>query len=221
MKRAPFRDRLDAGRRLAERLGRYGGRDDVLLLALPRGGVPVGYEVAKALGAPLDVLVVRKLGLPGQEELALGAVAGGGLLVLDDRLVRAFGIRPEHVEQIVSDELDELQRRESAYRGNRAAPRLEGKTVVLIDDGLATGATMRAAALSVRQGRPARVVVGVPVAAGETCAELGDVADEIVCCLKPRPFRAVSAWFEDFSQTSDAEVRDYLERARARASSAQ
>ena len=212
MRGAPFRDRAAAGRFLAERLNRYAGRDDVIVLALPRGGVPVGYEVALALAAPLDVLVVRKLGVPGREELALGAIATGGLLTLDNRLVRAFGIGPAQLERIIRAGINELERREATYRDGREAPRLEAMTTVLVDDGLATGATMRVAALAVRQAKPSRVVVAVPVGVRETCAELRAVADEVVCGLTPRRFRAVSIWFDDFSQTSDAEVRDYLAR---------
>jgi predicted phosphoribosyltransferase len=208
-----FRDRVEAGRFLAERLGGYAGRDDVIVLGLPRGGVPVAYEVAKALGAPLDVFVVRKLGVPGQEEFAMGAVASGGLLVLDQGLVGRLGISPAEIERTLAAELRELERREAAYRDGREPPQLEGRTVILVDDGLATGSTMRAAALAVREARPARVVVAVPVAAAETCDEFRDVVDEIVCALTPRPFHAVGLWYEDFSQVSDEEVRELLARA--------
>lgn len=213
MERSRFRDRVEAGRFLAGLLSGYAGRDDVIVLALPRGGVPVAYEVAKALGAPLDVLVVRKLGVPGHEELAMGAIASGGLLVLDEDLVRRLGIGRAEIERTVSAELRELERREAAYREGREAPELEGKTVILVDDGLATGSTMRAAALAVRQARPARIVVAVPVAAAETCDEFRAVVDEIVCGLTPRPFQAVGLWYDDFSQTSDEEVRGLLEQA--------
>jgi predicted phosphoribosyltransferase len=205
-----FRDRAEAGRFLAERLSGYAGRDDVIVLALPRGGVPVGYEVAKALGVPLDVFVVRKLGVPGHEEVAMGAIASGGLLVLDQGLVRALGISAAEIERKLAAELRELERREAAYRDGREPPQLEGKTVILVDDGLATGSTMRAAALAVRQARPARIVVAVPVSAAETCDEFRDVVDEIVCGLTPRPFGAVGRWYDDFSQTSDEEVRELL-----------
>jgi predicted phosphoribosyltransferase len=186
------------------------GRDDVVVLALPRGGVPVAAELARALGAQLDVFVVRKLGLPGHEELAMGAVAPGGVLVLDDRLVRGLGIPDEVLQETVEKELRELERREAAYRAGRPPLDLEGKTVILVDDGLATGATMRAAALAVRQYNPARVVVAVPVASAETCDEFRADVDEIVCALTPSPFHAVGLWYDDFSQTSDEEVRELL-----------
>ena len=211
-----FRDRTEAGRLLAERLQSYAGRDDVVVLALPRGGVPVAYEVAKALGAPLGVFVVRKLGVPGHEELAMGAIASGGLIVLDDRLVKALGIDDALLERVIDAEARELQRREAAYGTDRNPPELAGKTVILVDDGLATGATMRAAALAVRRLDPARVVVAVPVAAEETCDQFRDVVDEIICELTPQPLHAVGLWYEDFSQTSDDEVRDLLHRAKER-----
>jgi putative phosphoribosyl transferase len=208
-----FRDRTEAGRVLAERLrGQYAGRDDVVVLALPRGGVPVAYEVAKALDAPLGVFVVRKLGVPGHEELAMGAIASGGLLVLDERLVRALGLDETQLERAIAKEVQELERRETAY-GARDKPELAGKTVILVDDGLATGATMRAAALAVRRLEPARVVVAVPVAAEETCDQFRDVVDEIICEVTPAPFGAVGIWYEDFSPTSDDEVRELVGRA--------
>lgn len=210
-----FRDRTEAGQLLAERLRSYAGRDDVVVLALPRGGVPVAYEVARALGAPLGVFVVRKLGVPGHEEVAMGALASGGLVVLDEGLVRRLGINRAQLEHAVAREAQELQRREAAYDGHRDPQELAGKTVILVDDGLATGSTMRAAALAVRQLNPAKVVVAVPVAAEETCDEFRDVVDEIVCEVTPRPFRAVGLWYDDFSQTSDDEVRELLERAEA------
>jgi predicted phosphoribosyltransferase len=208
-----FRDRSEAGRLLAGMLEQYADRDDVVVLALPRGGVPVGYEVATALGAPLDVFVVRKLGVPGHEELAMGAIASGGALVLDERVVRALGIPREQIERTVDVELHELERRESLYRAGRDPLQLEGKTVILVDDGLATGSTMQAAALAVRQLSPERIVVAVPVAAAETCDDFRDVVDDVVCGVTPRPFYAVGMWYEDFSQTSDEEVRALLERA--------
>jgi len=211
-----FRDRAEAGRLLAELLQGYAGRDDVVVLALPRGGVPVGYEVAKALGAPLDVFAVRKLGVPGREELAMGAIASGGLLVLDRHLISSLGISNSEIQRAVAAELRELDRREAAYRGGRGPPELTGKTVILVDDGLATGATMRAAALAVRERRPARVVVAVPVAAAQTCDEFRDDVDEIVCAVTPSPFHAVGVWYEDFSQTSDEEVRELLAQAAER-----
>ncbi|MGZ4370522.1 MAG: phosphoribosyltransferase [Gaiellaceae bacterium] len=205
-----FRDRAHAGRVLARALLAYAGRDDVVVLALPRGGVPVAAELARALGAQLDVFVVRKLGLPGHEELAMGAVAPGGVLVLDDRLVRGLGIPDEVLQETVEKELRELERREAAYRAGRPPLDLEGKTVILVDDGLATGATMRAAALALRKVKPARVVVAVPVASAETCDEFRADVDEIVCALTPSPFHAVGLWYDDFSQTSDEEVRALL-----------
>jgi putative phosphoribosyl transferase len=208
-----YRDRSEAGRYLARALAGYAGRSDVIVLALPRGGVPVGYELAKALGAPLDAFVVRKLGVPGHEEFAMGAVASGGLIVLDEAVVRRLGISQAEIEHAVAREVRELKRREATYRGDREPPDLEGKTVILVDDGLATGATMRAAALAVRQRNPARVVVAVPVAAAETCNEFRGDIDEVVCALTPAPFYAVGLWYEDFSQTSDEEVRELLERA--------
>jgi putative phosphoribosyl transferase len=208
-----FRDRAEAGRLLAKRLRGYAGREDVVVLALPRGGVPVAYEVAKELGAPLGIFMVRKLGVPGHEELAMGAIASGGVLVLDERLVRALGIDQAALERTIAAEARELERREAAYDGSRKAPQLDGKMVILVDDGLATGSTMRAAALAVRPLNPAKVVVAVPVAAPETCDQFRDVVEEIVCEVTPRPFRAVGLWYEDFSQTSDDEVRELLGRA--------
>ena len=211
-----FRDRTEAGRLLAERLREYAGRDDVVVLALPRGGVPVAYEVAQELGAPLAVFVVRKLGVPGYEELARGAIASGGVVVLDERLVRRLGIGRAQLEDAIAREAQELERREEAYDGRRGPPKLEGKTAILVDDGLATGSTMRAAARAVRELKPSRVVVAVPVAAAETCDKFRDVVDEVVCQVTPTPFHAVGLWYDDFSQTSDDEVRELLERAEAR-----
>ena len=205
-----FRNRAEAGRILAESLHGYAGRDDVVVLGLPRGGVPVAAEVAAALGAPLDVLVVRKVGVPGHEELAMGAVASGGVLVLDEALIETLGIDRPVIEEVVERELVELERREAAYRGERAPPALAGKTVVLVDDGLATGSTMRAAVRAVRAREPARIVVAVPVAAAETCRELEREADEVVCAATPRSFRAVGLWYDDFRPTSDDEVRKLL-----------
>jgi erythromycin esterase-like protein/predicted phosphoribosyltransferase len=214
-----FHDRAEAGRLLAERLRDAAGRDDVIVLALPRGGVPVGYEIAKALDAPLDVFLVRKLGMPGHEELAIGAIATGGTRVLNRRLMDSLSIPPEWIEAIDARERRELQRREQAYRGDRPAPDLSGRTVILVDDGLATGSTMLAALEAVRAEEPARVVVAVPVADPEVCEEMRRHADEAVCLLTPRPLGAVGAWYEDFSQTSDDEVRDLLARARRPAQS--
>jgi predicted phosphoribosyltransferase len=208
-----FRDRRDAGRLLAQRLFAYKDRDDVLVLALPRGGVPVGYEVARALRVPLDVLLVRKLGLPGHEELAIGAVATGGIRVLDASLLAQFGIGSEVLERIAERETRELQRRERAYRGELPPRDVKGKTVILVDDGLATGSSMRAAVRALRQREPAAVVVAVPVAPPSTCESLREEADDVVCARAPEPFAAVGQWYDDFSQTSDAEVGELLAAA--------
>jgi len=211
---AQFHDRRDAGRRLAAELRPYADRSDVIVLALPRGGVPVGFEIADALHAPLEVFVVRKLGLPGQEELAMGALASGGVRVLDDALIRALHVSDDDVQRVTRWEQAELERREHQYRGSRNFPDLHGKTVILVDDGLATGATMRAAVLALRKEEPRAVVVAVPVAAAETCNAFRTIADDIVCAKTPEPFIAVGLWYEDFSQTTDDEVRDLLEHAR-------
>jgi predicted phosphoribosyltransferase len=209
-----FDDRSDAGRSLAAALAHYGGRDDVVVLALPRGGVPVGYEVATALGADLDVIVVRKLGAPGQEELALGAIAAGGTIVLNDDVVHDLGVPEATVDDIARREGQELARRERAYRGSRPAADLRDRTVILVDDGLATGATMRAAVESVRQRRPERLVVAVPTAAADTRDEIAREVDEVVCVTTPTPFRGVGMWYRDFAQTSDDEVMRLLAAAR-------
>jgi putative phosphoribosyl transferase len=211
---AQFHDRRDAGRRLAAELRPYADRSDVIVLALPRGGVPVGFEIADALHVPLEVFVVRKLGLPGQEELAMGALASGGVRVLDDALIRALHVSDDDVQRVTRWEQAELERREHQYRGSRNFPDLHGKTVILVDDGLATGATMRAAVLALRKEEPRAVVVAVPVAAAETCNAFRTIADDIVCAETPEPFIAVGLWYEDFSQTTDDEVRDLLEHAR-------
>lgn len=214
-----FHDRHDAGRQLAARLGGYAGREDVLVLALPRGGVPVGYEVARELGAPLDVFLVRKLGVPGHEELAMGAIASGGIRVLNDEVVRGLGIPPAAIEQVSAAEEAELARREREYRGvpargsHRRPPDVAGRAVILVDDGLATGSTMRAAVEAVRHQRPAEIVVAVPVGAPETCAAMNLVADQTVCAYMPDRFAAVGLWYEDFSQTTDDEVRALLAEA--------
>jgi predicted phosphoribosyltransferase len=210
-----FRDRRDAGRFLAGKLMTYADRPDVLVLALPRGGVPVAYEVARALHAPLDVFLVRKLGLPGHEELAMGAIASGGVRVLNDDVLRALHIPEDVVETVAAAEQQELKRRERIYRGDRLAPDARGRTIILIDDGLATGSTMRAAVAALRRQGPARIVVAVPVGAPETCAEFQDEADEAICGQTPEPFYAVGLWYRDFSQTTDEEVHDLLERAAA------
>ncbi len=213
MMRLPFQNRREAGRALAGKLAGYAHRDDVLVLALPRGGVPVGYEVARALRAPLEVFVVRKLGVPGQEELAMGAIASGGVRVLNEEIVRPLRISERMIDQVAARELKELERREALYREGRPAAAVKGRVAILIDDGLATGATMRAAAAALRQQRPARLVVAVPVAAAETCQEFRHEVDEVVCAATPEPFRAVGLWYEDFSQTSDEEVRELLAAA--------
>jgi predicted phosphoribosyltransferase len=197
-----YRDRVDAGKQLAARLADYADRDDVLVLALPRGGVPVAYEVAKALRVPLDILLVRKLGVPGHEELAMGAIATGGVRVLNDDVVNYLSIPGGVIDAVAADELRELERRERAYRGNRPEPDVQGKTVILIDDGLATGSTMRAAAAALRQQNPARIVVAVPVSATQTCDEYRMGVDEIICAKTPEPFLGVGMWYEDFSQTT-------------------
>lgn len=211
--RTPFIDRHDAGRVLASRLARYAGRNDVLVLGLPRGGVPVAYEVAQALGAPMDLFLVRKLGTPGHRELAMGAIASGGIRVLNDEVVRWYRIPEPEIERVAREEEQELDRRERAYREGRPAPNLENRIVILIDDGLATGSTMRAAAQAVRRRQPARVVVAVPVGAPETCAELASVADEVICARMPEPFSAVGQWYLDFAQTDDDEVRRLLRQS--------
>jgi predicted phosphoribosyltransferase len=202
-----FRNRTDAGRRLAEKLAAYANRPDVLILALPRGGVPVGGEVARTLGAPLDVFLVRKLGVPGYEELAMGAVATGGIRVLNDEIVRGLGISEHEIDAAVARELQELARRERLYRGDRPPPDVADRTVILVDDGLATGATMRAAIHALRQQHPARIVVAVPTASPDTCEALKAEADDVICAMTPEPFFAVGHWYEDFTQTTDDEVR--------------
>jgi predicted phosphoribosyltransferase len=212
-----FADRSDAGRRLAEKLVEkgYDRGNDLLVLALPRGGMPVAYEVARRLGAPLDVFLVRKLGLPWHEELAMGAIATGGVIVLNDDVLNHTQVPKSEIARVARAEGAELQRRERAYRGSRPPPNIEGKTVILIDDGLATGASMRAAAEAVRKQEPAKLVVAVPVAAPQTCREFQHLVDDAVCVLTPEPFAAVGMWYEDFSQTSDEEVRELLTRARS------
>jgi putative phosphoribosyl transferase len=210
-----FTDRRHAGRVLASRLAKYAGRDDVIVLALPRGGVPVAYEVASALGAPMDVFLVRKLGTPGHRELAMGAIASGGVRVLNEDVVRWYGISQPAIEHVAQEEQEELERRERAYRDDRPPPDLANKTVILIDDGLATGSTMRAGAQAVRAHRPARVVIAVPVGAGQTCADLSAVADEVICARMPEPFSAVGQWYVNFDQTDDDEVRELLQKSTA------
>lgn len=205
-------DRTAAGRALAARLTSYAGRPDTLVLALPRGGVPVAYEVACSLGAPLDLMLVRKLGLPGQEELAMGAIAEGGVQVLNHDLVRELHLSPELIAHVAASEGHELQRRARLYRGERPPPDLRGKTVILVDDGLATGATMRAAILAARAQAPARLIVAAPVAARETVALLRPLVDELVVVETPEPFGAIGLWYDEFAQVSDDEVRAILQR---------
>ncbi|MGH7477088.1 MAG: phosphoribosyltransferase family protein, partial [Longimicrobiales bacterium] len=218
--RQRYRDRRDAGRALAEALASYAGRDDVLVLALPRGGVPVGFEVAQRLGAPLDVFLVRKLGVPGHEELAMGAIASGGVRVLNREVLSMIDIGADTIAAVANAEQRELERRELEYRGGRPAPDVRGKTVILVDDGLATGSTMRAAARALRALEPTELVVAAPVAAEETCAELAREADRVVCPFTPEPFQAVGLWYQAFEQTTDAEVRELLEQAGAAADDA-
>ncbi|MBI3469206.1 MAG: phosphoribosyltransferase [Planctomycetes bacterium] len=208
-------NRADAGRKLALRLGEYVGQEGVLVLALPRGGVPVAFEVAQALDADLDVCLVRKLGVPGHEELAMGAIAEGGVRVVNEQVVSYLRIAPGVIENVAAVEQQELDRRARLYRGDRPAPVIAGRTVILIDDGLATGSTMRAAAAALRRQGPARLIVAVPVAAADTCEEFRELVDEAICAATPEPFYAVGLWYEDFSQTTDEEVRDLLDRAQA------
>ncbi len=208
-----FQDRIDAGRQLTTRLRKYADRPDVIVLALPRGGVPVAFEVSQELNAPLDIFLVRKLGVPGHEELAMGAIASGGVRVINQDVVSYLQIPGEVIDAVAAYEQRELERREREYRGDRPPPDLRGRVVILIDDGLATGSTMRAAAAAVRKQRPARIVVAVPVAAPETCENFRSEVDEIVCAVTPEPFRGVGLWYEDFSQTTDQDVRELLERA--------
>ena len=205
-----FRDRQDAGRALAGALAPWAGRSDVVVLGLPRGGVVVAKEVADALRAPLDVWVVRKLGLPDNPELAIGAIARGGVRVLNEEMIRELGVPADVLAAVAAAEGLELERRERTYRGDQPFPDLAGKTAILVDDGFATGSTMRAAVAAVRTLAPARVVVAVPVGAAPTCAELRGIADDVVCLFSPEDFRAVGLWYEDFAQTTDDEVRELL-----------
>src|SRR5437016_14314438 len=212
MERA-FPNRTEAGRLLAKKLVKHAGCDDVIVLGLPRGGVPVAYEVARALHVPLDVFIVLKLGVPGFEELAVGAIASGGVRVLNEDVARALPNAVDIIEAVTAKETAELQRREQSYRDGRPAPELAGKTIILVDDGLATGATMRAAVKALRQRGAAKIVVAVPVGPPDTCREFEDEADEVICASAPEFFQAVGQYYEDFSQTSDAEVRELLAKA--------
>jgi putative phosphoribosyl transferase len=213
MNRTVFRDRVEAGDVLAARLGHYAGRADVLVLALPRGGVPVGARVARALGAQLDVFVVRKLGVPGHEELAMGAIASGGVRIHNEEVVRKLGMDDATIQRVAEAEGRELARRERSYRRQRPPPDLTGRVVILVDDGLATGSTMRAAVAAARRLGPARVVVAVPTAPASTCEQFRREADEVVCATTPRPFRAVGYSYRSFPQTTDEEVRELLQAA--------
>lgn len=208
-----FRDRSQAGRQLAAALSEYAHRSDVIVLALPRGGVPVGFEVAASLAVPLDVFLVRKLGVPGHSELAMGAIAAGGVEVLNEELIRQLGVSPALVQEVAMRERMELERRDRVYRGDRQFPVVRDRTVILVDDGLATGATMEAATLALRQHRPSTIVIAVPVGARDTCERLSGIADRVVCLAMPEPFRAVGLWFEEFGQTTDEEVAQLLARA--------
>jgi len=210
-----FRDRAEAGKKLADELYEYAGRDDCLVLALPRGGVPVAYEVARRLKLPLDVFLVRKLGVPGHEELAMGAIASGGTRVVNENIVRPLHISQETIDVVSRTEQRELDRRERAYRDASPPTEIRNKIVILVDDGLATGATMRAAAAALKQRSPKKIVVAVPVAARETCEEFRSEVDSVVCAATPHPFRGVGLWYKDFSQTTDQTVRRLLARARA------
>jgi putative phosphoribosyl transferase len=208
-----FRDRTEAGKLLATQLTAYTNRQDLIVLALPRGGVPVAFEVARALHAPLDVIVVRKLGVPGQEELAMGAIATGGVRILNRDVVQFLDIPDEVINMIAAQEQQELERRERLYRGDRPAYDVHGRTVILVDDGIATGATMHAAVAALKQRQPARIIIAVPTAAPSTCDEFAAEVDELVCVIRPEPFIAVGYWYQHFSQTSDEEVRSLLEQA--------
>jgi putative phosphoribosyl transferase len=208
----PFADRREAGVELTAALQQYAGRDDVVVLALPRGGVPVAYEVAKALDAPLDIFLVRKLGMPGHPELGMGAIASGGVRVLNDDIVKWYQIPQWAIDHVARDEQRELERREREYRRGRPMTELRDHVVILVDDGLATGSTMKAAVQAVRQHQPKRIIVGVPVGAPSTCAQFANVTDETVCARTPEAFNAVGQWYRDFSQTTDEEVRELLDR---------
>jgi putative phosphoribosyl transferase len=208
-----FLDRVDAGRRLAAGLSRYANQPDLLILALPRGGVPVAYEVARELHAALDVFLVRKLGFPGHPELAMGAIATGGVRILDEQLIKTYEVPSDAIEYVTQLEQRELERREKLYRDGRPAPDVRDHTVILIDDGLATGSTMRAAVEALRAEGARKIVVAVPIAPVDTCEAMRKEVDEIVCAVTPEPFRAVGIWYADFSETSDDEVRELIARA--------
>jgi predicted phosphoribosyltransferase len=208
-----FLDRTEAGRVLASRLSQFAQSKDVVILGLPRGGIPVAFEVARTLNIPLDVFVVRKLGVPGQEELAMGAIASSGIRVVNRTVVDALGITIQEIDRAAAEERAELERRELEYRNGRPMIDVRDRTAILVDDGLATGSSMRVAAMALRKKAPARIVIAVPVAAPSTCEELESEAEEVVCAVTPESFRAVGEWYRDFRQTSDQEVRDLLQRA--------
>ena len=216
MSAARFRDRREAGALLGQRLAQAGLTGDAVVLALPRGGVPVAAEVAEALGGRFEIFVVRKLGVPGHRELAMGAIASGGIRVMNDNVVASLRISEAEIERVTAGETEELARRDALYRGGAPAPQLDGRTVVLVDDGLATGATMRAAVEAVREARPGRLVVAVPTGAPATCAELARMVDDVVCLATPEPFMAVGLSYEDFSPTTDDEIAELLEQQRGR-----
>ncbi len=208
-----FKNRSDAGKRLAAKLQAYANRPNAVVLGLPRGGIPVAFEVAAKLGLPLDVLVVRKLGVPGHEEFAMGAIASGGIRVLNEEIIQSLNIPRETIESVTKNQGEELKRREQVYRSDRPRLDVRGLTVILVDDGLATGATMRAAVHALRKQKPASIIVAVPAAAPEACEELGDEADDIICAITPDPFFSVGSWYEDFSQTTDEKVSQLLKAA--------
>ncbi|MBV6623193.1 MAG: phosphoribosyltransferase [Rivularia sp. (in: Bacteria)] len=211
-----YRNRTEAGQRLAQKLKDYANRPDVLVLGLPRGGVPVAFEVAKLLNAPLDVFLVRKLGVPGHEELAMGAIASGGIRILNEEVVKDLHLSYKVIDKVTKSEQEEMKRREGAYRDNRSPLDLSNRTIILVDDGLATGATMRVAAVAIRQQQPKQIIAAVPVSAPEICNEFRVEVDEIICAQTPKPFVAVGVWYEKFSQTTDAQVQDLLKRAAER-----
>ncbi|MDJ0675424.1 MAG: phosphoribosyltransferase [Calothrix sp. MO_167.B42] len=208
-----FSNRTEAGKMLAQKLTAYTNRKDVLVLALPRGGVPVGSEVAKALNAPLDVCIVRKLGVPGHKELAMGAIANGGVRILNYDVVGWLNISSATIEKVAAHELRELQRRDRVYRGDRSPPNVRNNTIILVDDGIATGSTIRAAIAILQQQKPQRIVVATPVAPLSVCRELQALVDEVVCLSMPEPFYAIGLWYENFNQTTDAQVRQLLEKS--------
>ncbi len=207
-----FEDREEAGRLIGGMLEKYGG-EDVILLGLPRGGVPVAYAAAKVIDAPMDIFQVRKLGTPGHEELAMGAIASGGVKVLNDEVLRSINVSDEEIESVARKEQEELERRDQKYRGDRPMPRIEGRTVILVDDGLATGSSMRAVVKAIKTLNPAKIVVAVPVAAPEVCEQFTQIVDEVICVRTPTPFQAVGLWYENFGQTTDEEVTEILGKA--------